>query len=55
MTAHTTNPVPLTVVGAGNVKLREGGKLSDIAPTILDLLGVEKPGDMTGDSLLIQL
>ncbi|MBN1602406.1 MAG: 2,3-bisphosphoglycerate-independent phosphoglycerate mutase [Chitinispirillaceae bacterium] len=55
MTAHTTNPVPLTVVGAGNVKLRENGKLSDIAPTVLDLLGVEKPADMTGNSLLIKL
>lgn len=55
MTAHTTNPVPLTVVGAGNVKLREDGKLSDIAPTVLDLLGVEKPADMTGTSLLIKL
>jgi 2,3-bisphosphoglycerate-independent phosphoglycerate mutase len=55
MTAHTTNPVPLTVVGAGKVKLREGGKLSDIAPTMLDLLDVKKPVDMTGDSLLIKL
>jgi 2,3-bisphosphoglycerate-independent phosphoglycerate mutase len=52
MTAHTTNPVPLTLVGAGSVKLREGGKLSDIAPTILDLIGIEKPADMTGVSLL---
>jgi 2,3-bisphosphoglycerate-independent phosphoglycerate mutase len=55
MTAHTTNPVPLTVVGAGNVKLRENGKLSDIAPTMLDLLGIKKPVDMSGDSLLVKL
>ena len=33
MTAHTTNPVPLTLIGAGTVTLREGGKLADIAPT----------------------
>ncbi|MDO5576474.1 MAG: 2,3-bisphosphoglycerate-independent phosphoglycerate mutase [Fibrobacter sp.] len=54
MTAHTTNPVPLSVVGAGNVKLRDGGKLCDIAPTVLELLGIEKPADMTGESLLVK-
>lgn len=55
MTAHTTNPVPLTVVGAGRSTLRSGGKLSDVAPTMLDLLGVAKPADMTGESLLIDV
>ena len=54
MTAHTTNPVPLTLVGAGKARLRGGGKLCDIAPTMLEMLGVEKPADMTGTSLLIK-
>jgi 2,3-bisphosphoglycerate-independent phosphoglycerate mutase len=52
MTAHTLNPVPLTVIGAGTVKLRSGGKLCDIAPTVLELLGMPQPGDMTGVSLI---
>jgi 2,3-bisphosphoglycerate-independent phosphoglycerate mutase len=52
MTAHTTNPVPLMLIGAGNVRLREGGKLSDIAPTILEFLGIPKPREMTGTSLI---
>ncbi len=53
MTAHTTNPVPLTILGVGNTKLRGGGRLSDIAPTILDLLKINKPSEMTGNSLLV--
>ncbi|MBN2037960.1 MAG: 2,3-bisphosphoglycerate-independent phosphoglycerate mutase [Chitinispirillaceae bacterium] len=52
MTAHTVNPVPLTVIGAGPVKLRSGGKLCDIAPTVLELLGLPQPVDMTGRSLV---
>jgi len=52
MTAHTTNPVPLTLVGAGNVTLRHDGKLSDLAPTILQLLKIEQPPEMTGNSLI---
>lgn len=51
MTAHTTNPVPVIVTKEG-VTLREGGILGDLAPTMLDLLGVEKPAEMTGTSLL---
>jgi 2,3-bisphosphoglycerate-independent phosphoglycerate mutase len=52
-TAHTTNPVPFILVNAkDNVKLREGGKLADIAPTLLELMGIEKPEEMTGESLL---
>ncbi len=51
-TAHTTNPVPCIVIGAGNVKLRPGGKLGDVAPTVLELLGLEAPPEMTGRSLL---
>jgi len=51
-TAHTTNPVPLVVTREGLV-LREGGELSELAPTILELLGVERPTGMTGRSLLV--
>jgi 2,3-bisphosphoglycerate-independent phosphoglycerate mutase len=52
MTAHTTNPVPLTLVGAGNVTLRHDGILSDLAPTILQLMEIEQPPEMTGKSLI---
>ncbi|MDR9390585.1 MAG: 2,3-bisphosphoglycerate-independent phosphoglycerate mutase [Trueperaceae bacterium] len=51
-TAHTTNPVPCIVTGAGPVELREGGVLGDVAPTVLALLGVAAPPEMTGRSLL---
>ncbi|MBE7033454.1 MAG: 2,3-bisphosphoglycerate-independent phosphoglycerate mutase [Ruminococcaceae bacterium] len=50
-TAHTTNPVPFIVVGK-DVELREGGRLADIAPTLLDIMGIEKPSEMTGESLI---
>jgi 2,3-bisphosphoglycerate-independent phosphoglycerate mutase len=53
MTAHTTNPVPLTLIGAGSVRLRSGGRLCDIAPTMLELLDIPKPAEMTGTSLII--
>ncbi|MCK5683107.1 2,3-bisphosphoglycerate-independent phosphoglycerate mutase [bacterium] len=53
MTAHTTNPVPLTIVGLDSAKLRDSGKLCDIAPTILSLLGIEQPAEMTGQSLIL--
>ena len=49
-TAHTTNLVPFYIVGA-NVKLRDG-KLCDIAPTMLDLMGLQKPKEMTGETLI---
>lgn len=52
-TAHTTNPVPLIVIGLGDVKLREG-RLADLAPTMLDILGFEKPKEMTGESLIVK-
>ncbi len=52
MTSHTTNPVPLTLLGAGNIKLRSGGKLSDIAPTILEIMGINQPPEMDGVSLI---
>jgi 2,3-bisphosphoglycerate-independent phosphoglycerate mutase len=50
-TSHTTNPVPLLLLGAGDISL-VGGRLADIAPTLLDLMGLPKPGEMTGASLL---
>jgi 2,3-bisphosphoglycerate-independent phosphoglycerate mutase len=50
-TAHTTNPVPFIVCGA-SVKLRDGGVLADIAPTMLQMLGVPQPENMTGRSLI---
>jgi 2,3-bisphosphoglycerate-independent phosphoglycerate mutase len=53
-TAHTTDPVPLIVVGE-KVNLRKDGLLADVAPTVLDLLGIEKPAEMTGSSLIIQI
>ncbi len=49
-TAHSTNPVPLILVGA-DVTLRPG-RLCDITPTILDLMGIQKPSEMTGQSLI---
>ena len=50
-TAHTTNPVPVCVVGY-DCKLREGGRLADIAPTMLQILGLPQPAEMTGKSLI---
>ena len=52
VTSHTTNKVPLILVGEEGVKLREG-ILADIAPTLLDIMGVEKPKEMTGETLII--
>jgi 2,3-bisphosphoglycerate-independent phosphoglycerate mutase len=60
-TAHTTNPVPFILVeGEGrkikghgnNVRLRDDGRLADIAPTILEILEIPKPEEMTGRSLI---
>ncbi|MDI3257841.1 MAG: 2,3-bisphosphoglycerate-independent phosphoglycerate mutase [Kyrpidia sp.] len=51
-TTHTTNPVPLIVTRPG-VRLREGGILADIAPTMLHLLGLEQPKEMTGRGLIL--
>ena len=51
-TAHTTNLVPLILEGAGNRLLLAEGRLADIAPTLLELMGLPKPAEMTGTSLL---
>ncbi|RIK44190.1 MAG: 2,3-bisphosphoglycerate-independent phosphoglycerate mutase [Chloroflexi bacterium] len=57
MTAHTTNPVPAILVAAAghpaaHRRLRAGGRLADVAPTLLELLELPKPSEMTGESLL---
>ncbi len=51
-TAHTTNPVPFILVNYGDVKLREGGCLADIAPTLLEIMELPQPAEMTGKSLI---
>ncbi len=51
MTAHTTNPVPVIVTKSG-VTVRDGGILADLAPTMLDLLGIDQPTEMTGKTLI---
>ena len=54
-TAHTTNPVPFILVNADPAySLREGGCLADIAPTLIELMGMEQPKEMTGTSLLVK-
>ncbi|MBR5267829.1 MAG: 2,3-bisphosphoglycerate-independent phosphoglycerate mutase [Lachnospiraceae bacterium] len=54
-TAHTTNPVPFILVNAGEeYGLKEGGCLADIAPTLIEIMGLEQPKEMTGTSLLIK-
>ena len=54
-TAHTTNPVPFILVNADeNLGLREGGCLADIAPTLIEIMGLEQPKEMTGKSLLVR-
>jgi 2,3-bisphosphoglycerate-independent phosphoglycerate mutase len=60
-TAHTTNPVPCILVAAeglgldkGQVSLRSGGRLADVAPTLLELLGLAPAADMTGESLIVR-
>ena len=53
-TAHTSNPVPFILVNYDPAyMLREGGRLADIAPTLIEMMGMEKPAEMTGESLLI--
>jgi len=52
-TAHTTNPVPVILVGGPQgARLHAGGRLADLAPTLLQLMGLPQPPEMTGRSLL---
>ena len=54
-TAHTTNPVPFILVNADpKYTLRENGCLADIIPTLIQLMGMEQPAEMTGKSLLVE-
>ena len=54
-TAHTINPVPFILVNYDeNYTLREGGCLADIAPTLIEMMGMQQPAEMTGKSLLIK-
>lgn len=52
-TAHTTNPVPLIIIGAGELSLKRG-KLCDLTPTMLDLMRIPKPAEMTGESVIVK-
>ena len=52
-TAHTTNPVPLILVGMEGVTLKTG-KLADLAPTMLEIMGLKKPDEMTGESIIVK-
>ena len=55
-TAHTINPVPFILVNYDdNYTLREGGCLADIAPTLIEMMGLEQPIEMTGTSLLVSI
>ncbi|MGB0871585.1 MAG: 2,3-bisphosphoglycerate-independent phosphoglycerate mutase, partial [Solirubrobacterales bacterium] len=51
-TAHSLNPVPLIVTKEG-LKLRDQGILADVTPTVLDLLGIDQPPEMTGQSMIV--
>ena len=52
-TAHTTNPVPVILVGGPpGAALRTGGRLADLAPTVLALMDLQQPAEMTGQSLI---
>lgn len=54
-TAHTTNPVPVILVGGpAGARLRDGGRLADLAPTLLELMGLPLPPEMTGKSLILK-
>jgi 2,3-bisphosphoglycerate-independent phosphoglycerate mutase len=52
-TAHTTNPVPVVLLGGGAEALHDG-RLADVAPTLLELMGLPKPAEMTGASLILR-
>ena len=50
-TSHTVNPVPIIIVNSNSNKINNG-ILADIAPTVLDIMGIQKPDEMTGKSLI---
>ena len=50
-TAHTTNPVPVVVVTDKKIKMRSGGTLADVAPTLLKIMNIAQPDEMTGKAL----
>jgi len=52
LTSHTTNTVPCIVGGMGKIKLEKGGKLSDLAPTLLEMMKIDQPKEMTGHSII---
>jgi 2,3-bisphosphoglycerate-independent phosphoglycerate mutase len=54
ITAHSLNPVPFVHISENCTGLKDGGRLADIAPTLLDAMDIEIPGEMTGNSLLIK-
>ena len=54
MTAHTTGPVPFIYIAKDAKPLREGGKLADIAPTMIEAMGLEKPVEMTGERIIVK-
>ena len=54
VTAHTTNAVPFIICGAGDLKLSEGGCLADVCPTMLELMELPQPEEMTGKSLIVK-
>ncbi len=54
-TAHTCEPVPFVYVGKRKLSIREGGVLADVAPTLLNLMGLEQPKEMTGKSIVTLL
>ena len=53
-TAHTTSPVPLILVSNDETLKIKSGKLADLAPTLLEILEIEKPAEMTGESILVK-
>lgn len=54
VTAHSLSPVPLAIISNNLISIKDGGILADIAPTLLDMMEIEKPIEMTGHSLLIR-
>ena len=53
-TAHTTNQVPLIIVGEKNITMESSGRLSDIAPTLLHMMNIEQPKEFTGKKLFVR-